>query len=130
MRLNEIKNSITGFVDLKEGVIPPHISMTLNQVASAGKITNNVQTFILSNLVSIFKDGGPTRWPRDVNPYHMNTSSELIQSIRALSDEEVVALCNWLQLALQTPANFEANPYCSPQRNVGEWFKWVLQKQD
>lgn len=132
MKLNEIKTISKGTESVQEGVIPVHIPMTLNQIISAGKVTNSVQYFILAGLIHMFKDGQLTRWPRDLNAYAMSTSADLIDEVKSLSDSESVDLAKWLLAELHNPANFESNPYaCShPQMNTVEWVKWVLKKQD
>jgi hypothetical protein len=131
MKLNEIKTAISKEYNLLEGVIPYHLTMTLEQVISDGGITNNVQYFIMGGLISMFKDGGPYRWPRDLNPYSMTTSSEIIDALKTLSDLEAVELASWLLDKLQTPASFESNPYVCPSSiDTVDWIKWVLKKQD
>lgn len=132
MKLNEIKTVNKGEFDLSEGVIPVHITMTLEQVISAGKVTNSVQHFIMAGLVSMFKNGGPSRWPRDLNSYAMATSSDLIEAVKSLSDTEAVGMATWMINELQNPATFESNPYaCSnPHMQTVEWIKWVLKRQD
>lgn len=129
MRLAEIKNIGDDF-QLCEGTIPVHISMTLNQIINAGKVTNSVQYFILAGLISMFKDGGPTRWPRDLNSYSMSTSSEQIDAIKTISDTEAVELAKWLGQELTNPVNFETNPYANSSQDVVEWIRFVLKKQD
>lgn len=132
MRLNEIKNVVDGEYDLSEGVIPVHLTMTLEQVIRDGKVTNPVQYFIMGALVEMFKNGGVTRWPRDLNAYSMTTSSELIESLKALSEKEHVNMATWLMNQLQGPVNFETNPYAmpNPQMNPVEWMKLVLHHQN
>lgn len=130
MKLNEIKRVYEGEVNLTEGVIPVHISMTLDQIINAGKVTNSVQYFILAGLISMFKDGGPTRWPRDLNSYSMSTSSEQIDAIKTISDTEAVELAKWLGQELTNPVNFETNPYANSSQDVVEWIRFVLKKQD
>jgi hypothetical protein len=133
MRLNEINNKIEGEVDLLEGVIPVHLTMTLEQVVRAGKITNNVQTFIMADLMSLFREGTSYRWSRDINSYPMNASADMINLVRDLPNEEVTALASWLLEALQVPASYESNPFaqmCNPQLSPVEWMKWVLKRQD
>lgn len=131
MRLNEIKQVTSGDFDLTEGVIPVHIDMTLGQVIADGKVTNNVQTFIMAGLISMFKEGGPYRWPRDLNPYEMATGSEVIEAVKSLSEDEASKLAQWLKLQLQNPATYETNRWVcpSPVDTVG-WVKWALTKQD
>jgi len=132
MKLNEIKTVNQGEYDLSEGVIPVHITMTLEQVISAGKVTNSVQHFIMAGLVSMFKNGGPSRWPRDLNSYAMATGSDLIEAVKSLSDADAVEMATWMINELQNPVNFETQPCpCSnPQMHVVDWMRWVLKKQD
>jgi len=131
MRLNEIKTVVAGSVDLKEGVIPVHITMTLEQVVRDGGVTNNVQYFIMAALIEMFKNGGPYSWPRELAPYSMNTNADLIEQVKSLTPELSVQVSTWLLTELQRPANFEANPYaCNPALSTVEWVQWVLKKQD
>lgn len=130
MKLNEIKQVSEGFYNLNEGVIPVHLTMTLEQVVKAGKITNPVQTFIIAELSSMFRDGGPYRWSRDLNPYGAESSSEVIEAVKGLSDTDAVELATWLLEQLHTPATFESNPYCSNSMDTVSWVKWVLKRQD
>jgi hypothetical protein len=129
MKLNEIKSVMLGDYNLNEGVIPVAITMTLEQVISAGKVTNSVQTFIMAGLVSMFKDGGPTRWPRDINSYSMATGADLIEAVKGLNDGEAVEMAKWLLSELVKPATFESNPCTNPTMGTQEWVRWVLQKQ-
>lgn len=113
MKLNEIKQIGQEMVNLNEGVIPVHISMTLDQIIAAGQITNNVQTFVLGGLVEMFKNGGPYRWPRELNAYGMttmSTSSDMIEAIRSLSTQEQVQVAEWIQAQLGNIAGYESNP--------------------
>lgn len=130
MKLNEIKTVYSGTVNLSEGVIPVHISMTLDQIINDGKITNSVQYFIVAGLISMFKDGGPTQWPRDLNSYSMSINSNQIDAIKLISDNEAVEMAEWLKSELATPEKFESNPYLCNTRSTQDWVKWVLRKQD
>lgn len=133
MKLNEIKNVNVGEYDLVEGVIPVHITMTLEQVIAAGAVTNNVQHFIMAGLIGLFKDGGPYRWPRDLNAYPMATGSDVLEAVKSLSPQESVEMAQWLLSKLDGPATFEADPYAkgcpSPAQTV-DWMRWVLRRQD
>ncbi len=131
MKLIEIKEIRTEDYDLSEAVIPIHIVMTMEQILRDGKITNNVQYYIMGALIEMFKNGGPTRWPRDLNPYSMTTSYELIESIRGLSPKDQVDAAAWLLNELHRPVDFETNPraYCNPQMGTEEWLRFVLQRQ-
>lgn len=131
MKLNEIKTVITGTHDLLEGVIPPHITMTLQQVVDAGEITNPVQIFMIAALVEMFKGGGPYRWPRELNSYEMSTNADAIEGIKNLTGKEAAFISAWLLDVLQKPAGFESNPYCNhPQYDTAEWVRWVQQAQE
>ncbi len=131
MKLNEIKNVKAGDYDLTEGVIPIHITMTLQQVLNDGKVTNPVQHFMMAALIEMFKGGGPYRWPRELNSYEMATNADLIESVKKLTDEEATSISAWLLDSLQFPANFESNPYGNhPYQDPVEWVRWVLRKQD
>lgn len=130
MKLNEIKTVNEGTIDLNEGVIPVHLIMTLEQVISAGKVTNSVQHFVMAGLLGMFKDGSMTRWPRDLNSYPMATSSDVLESVKGLPDADKVRLATWLFNALQAPAAFESNSYSNPQMTTVDWMRYVLRKQD
>jgi hypothetical protein len=135
MRLNEIKQVVAGEVNLLEGVIPVHLTMTLEQVVKAGKLTNNVQTFTLAHLAALFKHGGPYKWPRELNPYaaHGGTSSDMIAAVRSLTNEEVASLAAWLLEQLQGIASYEARPFktcAAPHEAPEAWLRYVLSRQD
>lgn len=128
MKLNEIKQLAPADVDLLEGVIPIHITMTLDQIVAAGHVTNSVQTFVLAGLIDMFKDGGPYRWPRELNAYSMSTmgtTSDMVEAVKALSSDEQVQISQWLLERLQDVAGYESNPRCTAQ----EWIATIL-KQD
>jgi len=132
MKLNEIKTVVSNDYNLAEGVIPVHITMTLEQIIRDHKVTNPVQYFVMGALVEMFKNGGPTRWPRDLNAYSMTTSAELIDTIKSLSEAEHVGIATWLINELQRPVSFETNPYAchaNPQMGTLEWMRLVLQRQ-
>lgn len=130
MKLNEIKTVTQGEYDLSEGVIPVHLTMTLEQVIRDKAVTNSVQVFVMAGLVGMFKDGGPSRWPRDLNSYPMATTSESIDEIKALNPADQTGLAIWLCNALNSPASFESNQYTRPQMTGNDWVRYVLQKQD
>lgn len=132
MKLNEIKNVLDGDYALNEGVIPHHLTMSLQQVIDeSGKISNNVQYFIIAGLMSMFKDGGPYRWPRDLNAYPMSTSSDVIEAVKSLAAGELVEMSHWLLGKLAEAGSFEALPNCSATpANTAEWMRWVIKRQD
>jgi hypothetical protein len=130
MNLNEIKKIGTAGSLINEGVIPWHISLTLDQVIRDGKVTNPVQFFVMGALVEMFQHGDVTRWPRDLNAYSMSTNAFLIDSLKQLSEVEQASLALWLAEKLQAPAHFESNPYaCNPNMDTLEWVRWVIKRQ-
>lgn len=132
MKLSEIKTVPVSGYNLQEGVIPVHLTMTLEQIISAGKVTNNVQHFIMAGLISMFKDGGPTRWPREVNSYSMSmgTGSDILEAVKTLTPDESVEMAQWLLDSLQNPASYEASAACSSDLDTVGWVRWVLRRQD
>ena len=131
MKLIEIKEVVAEDYELKEGVIPVHITMTLGQILRDGKITNPVQYFVMGAMVEMFKTGNVTRWPRDLNAYSMTTDAFLIDSLKQLTEPEQVGMAAWLLTELQKPVKFETNPYVctNPNMNPVDWVRWVLSRQ-
>lgn len=134
MRLNEVKPVISDLVDLSEGVIPPHISMTLGQIVDDGKITNNVQIYILGAMLEMFKNGQNTQWPRQLNSYSMVTSSDLIEAIKALDSAQTAKFAQWVLNELQVMGNYESQkgicmPHVNPHMQPIEWVNHVLKAQ-
>jgi hypothetical protein len=131
MKLNEIKPQGLDGLNLQEGVIPAHVSMTLEQVVMDGRITNNVQTFMMADLASYFKNAAQDRWPREANPYPMNAKADFIDAIKGLAETEQVQLAEWLLQELARVSTFEIKPACcDPQKSVVDWMRWVLKRQD
>jgi len=130
MKLNEIKQVMKGEYDLTEGVIPVHLTMTLEQVISAGKVTNNVQHFIMAGLIGLLKDGNLARWPRDINAYPMNTNAAVIEAVKNLTPQESVEMATWLLSCLKETEAFESNCYMNQSMDYIDWMKWVLRRQD
>ncbi len=129
MRLNELTSVNKGSFNLAEGEIPVHLTMTLEQVIRDGKVTNSVQNYVLGALIEMFKNGGPHRWPRDLNAYSMTTSSELIEQVKQITAEDAVAISQWLLVELYSTTAYENNPYASPQSDVVGWMRYVLKRQ-
>ena len=104
--------------------------MTLERVISAGKLTNNVQTYVIAGLVDMYKFGGPSIWPRDLTS--MSTDSTKIDLVRSLSDGEVAKLAASLLGLLQSPASHTSTiSMCTnPQMALNDWVSWVLKRQD
>lgn len=132
MKLNDIKPVITDLIDLAEGVIPPHISMTLGQIVDDGKITNPVQIYILGAMLEMFKNGQNTQWPRQLNSYSMATSADLIEAVESLDSESAAKFAQWVLNELQVMGNYESQSIscCKPHMNPVEWVAHVLKAQD
>lgn len=135
MRLNEIKPVITDTVDLKEGVIPPQISLTLGQIVNDGKITNNVQIYVLGAMLEMFKNGQCTQWPRQMNNYAMTTSADVIEALKGLDSETQAKFAHWTLNELAVMGNYESqkgivNPnIVNPFMHPVQWINYVLQAQ-
>lgn len=116
---------------LEEGVIPPHITMTLQQIIDAGKFTNSVQIYILGSMLELFKSGEVNRWPREMNNYSMTVSSDFIDEIKALPDADVVLFTEWVLIQLAQAANYEAYKQCpQPEMTTAEYITHVTKKQN
>lgn len=130
MKLNEIKQLTPQMVNLKEGVIPIHITMTLDDIIAAGQTTNAVQTFVLAGLIDMFKDGGPYRWPREINYYNASTmgaNSDMVDAVKSLQPKEQVEVAEWLQSRLATIADYESTP--SAETPARQWLMTIVKKK-
>lgn len=130
MKLNEIKNISARNGKLNEGLIPIHLVMTLKQVVDDGKVTNNVQHFIMANLISHFKDGAASSWPRDLNSYSMNANAAVVDAVKNLTTEESVEMATWLLDTLNNIEAMEAQQYTAPSVSPEQWMRFVLRRQD
>ena len=124
MRLSELKPIGK---TLTEGVIPPHIYMPLQNIIKDGKVTDNVQYFTLAGALSMFKDGGPVRWPREVIPSGMYTSAEAIEAVKSLDDEEHVKLAQMVLNKMFDLGDYENQPQSI---STIEWIRNVLSRQN
>jgi hypothetical protein len=125
MRLNELKPKVGN--SLIEGVIPPYIYMPLQQIVTDGKVTDNVQIFTLAGALSMFKGGGPSRWPREAIPSGMYTSSDAIEAVKSLEDEEHVRLA---QMVLNKMFDLEDAENQPQSVSTLAWIRSVLARQD
>jgi hypothetical protein len=130
MKLSEIKNINGRAGRLSEGVVPIHLTLTLKQVIDAGKVTNNVQHFVIANLISHFKDGAPMRWERDLNHYSMNANSAIVDAVKNLTPDESVEMATWLLDTLNQIESVESQTYAGANMNTDEWMRFVLRRQD
>ena len=133
MKLNEINGAVHR-QQLTEGVIPIHIVMLLQNVVNAGASTNPVEIFVMSNLVQLFQNGETYRWPRDLNAIESN--SEQIAKVEALSDKDKVKLAEALLFLLDRIAHYESDPLsfisrlANPQLDTNKWVAWVKKRDE
>ncbi len=137
MKLIDIKPHV-----ISESSTPIHMTMLLDEVRTAGKITNMAQTLIIAQLVQLFKfspvdnkndllqfqQAHSAMKPRYV--YENPTPKELIDDIKKLTDKEQVTLAEWLlkQLALiETAEDMEL--YHNPQMELNKWISLVTKSQ-
>lgn len=114
---------------LTEGVIPPHISMPLDQIISDGNVTNNAQIFLLASLTNLFKVHDVHTWNHELNSYEAATGADDIEAIKKLSPHEHVELAKWLNLRLKTAAEYWEKPACDSNK-LEDWIRLVLRKND
>lgn len=119
MRLYDVKPILT------EGLVPIHYFMILREVMKAGKITNTVQTVLMSYLIQHFKYD-TVQNIRNLNEHP--PMGDLVNFVRNLPAEDQVELAQWLFDNLK----IDENPTCyiDPHMELSEWVRWVLHKND
>lgn len=107
---------------------PMLVDLTLQEIISAGKVTNQYQNFVLGHLAGFFKNGlksvdlhleGPISYNTDA------TSEATRIVIDSLSAEEQVYLATYL---LDCIVAGECMLY-DKSATIEEWIRFVLQKQ-
>jgi len=137
MKLIDIKPHV-----ISESSTPIHMTMLLDEVRQAGKITNTAQTVLIAQLVQLlkfspvdpkndilqFQQAHSAMKPRYV--YENPTPKELIDDIKALSGEDQVKLAEWLlqQLAM-IEASEDMEIYYNPQMELTKWIHLVTKSQ-
>lgn len=144
MKLHEIKESVPSTEALLESSTPIHLTMMLNEVIKAGKITNTAQVVILGQLVELFKCAAYNgqqvqavevpRFTSAIKPrymYEQQPSKKVYDDIRALIAEDQVKLAYWCatQLAL-AEADEQLAKWVNPQMGLSAWIQYVSQAQD
>lgn len=111
---------------VNEGFGEQVVVLTLDEVIRAGKVTNPYQNFVLCWLSEHFRDGVKPASPGLRNPGSVGaTSTEVVESIKALTPEESVKLAQFLKDCMNT-----AQPMAwGSDLCVADWLKFVLQKQ-
>lgn len=137
MKLDEIK-------PLYEGTIPIHITMMLNEVVKAGKVTNTAQYIVLAQLVELFKcapcsnkhvtDIELPKQGSAISPRYMyenQPSKQLYDDLKALSGEDQVKLAYWCAgaLAIIQTNEQDISKWVNPQMGLSAWVSYVSQAQ-
>jgi len=113
--------------------VPGHstqlIDLTLQEIVTAGKITNPYQLFILARVAGFFKNGLKSvdlHFENPVNYGDESTTTAVKDALKALSDGDHVRLASYLLDCIVAGESLLHN------RSVGvvEWINFVLQKQD
>lgn len=129
MKLAEIK-------PLRESTTPIHVSMILQEIVTAGKITNMAQTLILAQMVELFKftPANTNQSTRNTNPrymYEVPTPKQVIDEIKALTSKDQVKLACWCIFQLAAEQSAEANAkYYNPSMQMTTWINYVTKAQD
>lgn len=115
--------SFKQFNSIFENSAAPHIVMTLQQVISAGKVTNTVQSVIMSQLLGALSHNNVAA-VRNLNEYSASSSSD----IKQLPPIEQVNLATELLSIIQT--GYQISASCSdPTSSDAAWVNRVLQHQ-
>lgn len=146
MKLHEIKADVPSTDLLAESSTPIHISMILNEVIKAGKITNTAQTVVLAQLVELFKFAPynnqtslpvmeiPAEYSSAIKPRYMyenQPKKQLLDELKALTPEDQVKLAYWCasQLAI-VQTNEELAKWVNPEMGLAAWIQHVNHAQD
>lgn len=146
MKLHEIKNDLPATLMLGEGVTPIHITMILNEVIKAGKITNMAQTLVLCQLVELFKCAPlasqhdlpiaevPKEYSSAISPRYMyegHPKKQLLDEVKALEPKDQVGLAYWCAAQLATvQSNEDLAKWANPQMGLSAWIQHVNKAQD
>ena len=133
MKLNEIKQ-------VNESSTPIHMTMILQEVIKAGKVTNMIQYVILAQLVEMFKYAAQrdnqqsAEYVSGASPryvYEFPTPKQIYDELKSLDDKDKVNLAKWCLSQLSASEVLENNAkWCNPQMGLAQWIQWVNQKQD
>lgn len=117
--------SFKEFSTLTESHAAPHITMTLQQVIDAGKVTNTVQVVIMAQLIAALKDSPDNvAVVKNVSEYPISN----IDSIKNLPAADQVELAK--QLLLQISPGFHIGPCeTDPTASSSAWINNVLRHQ-
>ncbi len=113
---------------LFEGVIPPHIKMTLQSIVANGGCTNHVHIVILANTVELLKNYPENDiWMRKLNSYHSATANT-IDLFTEMTGNEQVHLASWcLDVLDEIVSRDEID--CDPNCELRDFTEKVLKSQ-
>jgi hypothetical protein len=108
---------------------PQLVDLTLQEIVTAGKVTNPYQLLVLARVAGFFKNGLKSvdlYFENPVNYGDESTSSDVKQALQAMSDEEHVKLASYL---LDCITAGECMLHNATMPSV-DWMHFVLAKQD
>lgn len=115
-------------ISVTEGQGPVPVKMTLDEIITAGKVTNPYQIFVLSWLSEFFKNGGMKPGSMVVGDpvtYGNATSSEMINGLKAMKPADQVALAEYLKSCVSVGECLLSNH----EMSTLEWMTYVLHAQ-
>lgn len=104
------------------------VDLTLQEIVSAGKVTNPYQLFVLGHVSQFFKNGLKSADLHLENPISFNTdatSTAVKEAMKSLSEADQVKLA---QYCLDCITAGECMLY-NKEASVAEWINFVLAKQ-
>lgn len=108
---------------------PQLVDLTLQEVVNAGKVTNPYQLFVLGKMAMFFKNGLKSTDLHLENPVNFEsgeTSTALKTALQAMSDEDHVALAQYLLDCIKAGECMLHDPVMTAE----EWMRFVIHKQD
>lgn len=111
------------------GHAPQLVDMTLQEIITAGKVTNPYQLLVLARVAGFFKNGLKSTSLHFENPVNFeddSTSTEVKNTLTAMSDKEHVSLAQYLLSCIAAGECMLHNKDSS----IAEWMRFVLRKQD
>ncbi len=114
---------------LAEAQGPVSTALTLDEIISAGKVTNHYQIFVLGWLSEFFKNGLRSASLELENPVPFEsgaTHTDVVNALKALTPENQVQLAQYLKDCLVAGESALHNKNLS----IVDWMRFVLQKQD
>jgi hypothetical protein len=115
-------------ISITEGQGPVSVKLTLDEIISAGKVTNPYQSFVLGWLSEFFKKGLKSVSLQLENPIDFEsqaTHTTVVTAIKALSATQQVQLAQYLKDCIDAGESL----LHTKDLDVVEWMRYVLQAQ-